>query len=182
MSLLMDTLEIIKKKKASITYRRAKKDDIKKIKELYKATAAQPGGISRKPHEITDEYINNIVLNSLKRGLMIVAEENRQIIGSIHAYKFEQESLSHLLSNLTFLIHPAHQGKGVGKALFSYFMEYVKESMPEIIRVELFVRKSNEKAVKLYESCGFEVEGYLKRRIKTTDGIPETDSIMAWVR
>ena len=182
MSLLMDTLELNKKKKASVVFRKAEKEDIKSVKELYKATAAQNNGISRKPEEITDEYIHNIVFNSLKSGRMMLAEENGKIIGSAHAYKFEQECLSHLLSNLTFVIHPAHQGKGLGKALFSAFLEEIDKSMPEIQRIELFVRKSNERAIKLYESCGFEKEGFLKNRIKNADGIAETDVIMGRVK
>lgn len=163
-------------------FRKALKEDFEQIKKLYKATASQNNCIARKPEEITDEYISKIVYNSIKNSLIMICTENNQTIGSINALKLEPECFSHVLSDLTFVIHPKYQGKGIGKALFSAFLEEIDKNMPEVTRVELFVRKSNEKAIKLYESFGFEKEGFLKNRIKNSIGIAETDVIMSRIR
>ena len=162
-------------------YRKAAETDFAGIKELYKKTAEQKNGISRTPEEITDDFISKVLYDSLKTGLIMVSETDGIITGAVNALRFEQECFSHVLSDLTFVIHPYHQGKGAGKALFGTFLQEIDEKMPEITRIELFVRDNNKKAQRLYKSFGFEKEGLLKHRIKNADGIPEADVIMARV-
>ncbi len=164
------------------TFRRGEKEDFFGVKELYKSVAAQANGIARKPEEITDDYIGKIVFESLNNGILIIAEENKKIIGSINALKLEPECFSHILSDMTFVIHPDYQGKGIGRALFGTFIEEIEKTMPEIRRIELYVRSSNERAIKFYEFFGFEKEGLLRRRIKNSDGILEADVIMSRVK
>ena len=53
------------------------------------------------------------------------------------------------------------RGKGVGKALMAELIRLAKEA--GIARMTLEVKDTNERAVKLYESYGFTVEGIRKR-------------------
>jgi putative acetyltransferase len=46
--------------------------------------------------------------------------------------------------------------------------------------VELIARESNLKAIELYQSLGFLIEGRLEMRIKTTDNHYEADIPMGW--
>jgi RimJ/RimL family protein N-acetyltransferase len=49
-----------------------------------------------------------------------------------------------------------------------YLISWAAENS-EIDKIELNVRVSNSRAIRLYESKGFEREGLLKNRIKTPD-------------
>ncbi|HQE25183.1 MAG TPA: ribosomal protein S18-alanine N-acetyltransferase [Candidatus Atribacteria bacterium] len=60
----------------------------------------------------------------------------------------------------TFAIHPAYRGKGFGKKLFSYVLDYARnEGCREVL---LEVRPSNVKAQNLYRKFGFQVIGVRK--------------------
>ncbi|MCY7359929.1 MAG: GNAT family N-acetyltransferase, partial [Rudanella sp.] len=75
-----------------------------------------------------------------------------------------------ILSNLTIVIHPAQQGKGVGKALFTQFLSDVQERFPEIRRIELEARSTNEASLGLYRSLGFVQEGVYHNKTRNWDG------------
>jgi len=62
-------------------------------------------------------------------------------------------------------------------------MKDVVNKLPNIHRVELIARESNEKAIRLYyESLGFKREGALHGRISNLDGTLESDIPTAWTR
>lgn len=163
--------------------RTAELTDLAAIKKLYQSVALAGNGIARLEHEITDEYVHNFVTRSLASGLIIVAEhpENKnEIVAEIHAYKSGIKAFDHVLSELTIAVHPGFQGKKLGRTIFTIFLEEVGLHRPDIGKVELIARESNTKAIALYQSMGFRIEGRLEMRIKTTDGLYEADIPMGW--
>ncbi|GAB4471428.1 MAG: hypothetical protein OHK0057_15040 [Thermoflexibacter sp.] len=58
-------------------------------------------------------------------------------------------------------IHPDYMGKGHGKQMMKEIINYCVNQ--GFIRIELSARIDNEKAIKLYESVGFQKEGILKK-------------------
>lgn len=54
---------------------------------------------------------------------------------------------------LNIATHPKHQGKGIGKKLLDSLMKQLKNEHFE--RIYLEVRTSNQRAIDLYESLGF---------------------------
>jgi RimJ/RimL family protein N-acetyltransferase len=56
-----------------------------------------------------------------------------------------------------------HRGKGVGGALLNATLQAARAQ--DIRRVELTVRVDNERAKRLYEACGFVVEGVCRRHM-----------------
>jgi len=56
-------------------------------------------------------------------------------------------------------IEPEQRGKGIGKAFFSFIDEERKKE-PAVTRIRLEVELDNEKAIKLYEGCDFEILEY----------------------
>ena len=158
-------------------------DDFSRIKTLYKEVARHKGGIARLENEITDEYIESLITKSLATGLIIVAEhpdDPEQIIAEIHAYKAGISVFNHVLGELTLLVHPAFQGKKIGRTIFTIFLEEIGSNRHDIGKVELIARESNMKAIELYESLGFTIEGRLEMRIKTPEGNYEADIPMGW--
>jgi len=85
-----------------------------------------------------------------------------------------------VLSELTIVVHPDFQGKGVGKLLFLHLLQEIKAHRKDIYRVELIARESNRKAIAFYQSIGFKIEGRLVGRISTGHGAFEADIPMAW--
>jgi ribosomal protein S18 acetylase RimI-like enzyme len=158
-------------------------EDANRIKALYKEVIQRGGGLARSEEEVTDEYVNHFIEEGLKDGLIIVAEHPdnpEQLIGEVHAYPPSVKTFRHVLSDFTIAVHPQFQGKKVGRTLFTIFLEEVGKNRTDIGKVELFVRESNSKAIQLYQSMGFLIEGRLEMRIKTKEGLFEADIAMGW--
>ena len=163
--------------------RTANPEDFLSLKKLYQEVAQKPGGIARNEEEITDDYLNNFLSKSLADGLIIVAEhpeEPGKLIAEIHAYRVGIKIFNHVLSNLTIVVHPAFQGKKLGRTIFTIFLEEIAHHHQDIGKVELIVCESNKRAIELYQSLGFRIEGRLEMRIKTMDGMYEADIPMGW--
>ena len=126
--------------------------------------------------------MEEFVERSLSSGVAYVADSEGTLIGEIHAYSPGLFCFTHVLSNLTIAVSPRSQGTGVGRRLFESFMEDVIHGMPEVRRVELIARESNDRAIAFYESLGFIREGEFKARIRNVDGSFESDIPMAWTR
>jgi ribosomal protein S18 acetylase RimI-like enzyme len=164
-------------------FRTAIETDVEKIKSLYKAVANSGDGIARKEHEVTTEYVEAFVRKSSDNGLIIVAEhpdDPERLVAEIHAYKSGIDVFAHVLSELTIVVHPDFQRKKIGRMIFTIFLEEVVRNRADILKVELIARESNARAISLYQSLGFLIEGRLEMRIKTPDGHFEADIPMGW--
>lgn len=156
--------------------------DVPGILALYQSVAAIEGGLARTVSEITEGYVSHNLEQSAARGLCLIAEVQGCIVAEIHAYRPVPSAFSHVLSELTLAVHPECQGQGVGRRLFQAFLDEVRDAQPDILRVELIARESNARALRLYESLGFRVEGRLEGRIRTSAGERVADIPMAWHR
>ena len=158
------------------------KGDISALRELYLATAGIEGGLARRPEEITEEYITDLVDKSISSGLMLIATSaDGMIIGAVSKFRPGPLSLNHTLSGGTTVTHPAWFGKGVATALWTSFLSKIVREYADIARIELFVRASNDGAIKVYTRVGFVEEGRLKNRIVSKTGVLEDDLIMGWL-
>jgi ribosomal protein S18 acetylase RimI-like enzyme len=164
-------------------YRIADIDDLNSLILLYKAAARTEDGIARLESEITEDYVKGFLLNSLATGLIIVGENpdnETELIASVHAYKKGIRVFDHVLGDVTLVVHPQFQGKKIGRTIFTIFLEEIGRNRPDVGKVELIARESNTKAIALYQSLGFLVEGRLEMRIKNTKGAYEADIPMGW--
>ncbi len=164
--------------------RKAVKSDSKEILKLSKKASKTPNGIARVAKEINQKDINQIIENSLKKGLIFVMENPKnpkELIAEIHCYRFDPACFKHTLANLTLVVDPKFHGQGLGKKIFSYLLEEIKSSHQDIYRIELTCRQNNPRAIKLYQSLGFKIEGILEKRILDFDGNLSDDTMMAWI-
>lgn len=165
-------------------FRTANLNDLQKIKDLYTAVARQQGGIARHAEEVTAEYIQHFIRKSLHDGLIIVGEhpdDPQRVVAEIHASKAGIKVFDHVLGDLTLAVHPDFQGRRIGRTIFTIFLEEVARNRPDIGKVELITREGNLRAIKLYESLGFRIEGRLEMRIRTPEGALEADIPMGWI-
>ena len=148
--------------------------------ELYKKVAGIANGIIRNENEIDRNYIAGILENSINNGLILVGLINDKIIGEIHSYTPKLYAFQHILTDLTIVVDPKHQGKGIGRKLFTQFIETVKTDLNHIFRIELYTREHNERNVNFYKSLGFINEGRQENKIFMSDSVFETPLHMAW--
>jgi ribosomal protein S18 acetylase RimI-like enzyme len=157
--------------------------DYTSIFSLYKKVAANIGGISRVEDEITEEYVQDFIAKSKESGIqLVVFDENLpgSIVGEIHCYRPLPKVFSHVLTDLTIVVDPAFQRKGIGKLLFGSLLNTIKTKRTDILRLELIVRETNHKAISFYRSIDFRIEGRFERRIDSRNGRFESDIPMAW--
>ncbi|HTF20451.1 MAG TPA: N-acetyltransferase [Chryseolinea sp.] len=164
-------------------YRIAEIDDLHRITNLYKAVSRVEGGIARLEREVTEEYVQHFITESLTTGLIIVAEhpENpNELIAEIHGYKSGPFVFDHVLGDVTLAVHPEHQGQKIGRTILTIFLEEIANNRTDIGKVELVTREGNERALNLYQSLGFRIEGRLEMRIRTPERTYEADIPMGW--
>ncbi|MES2297407.1 MAG: GNAT family N-acetyltransferase [Pseudomonadota bacterium] len=156
--------------------------DGEQVLALYKAVAAVPGGIARTPQEVSADYVAGFMGRARADGLEFVFEHDGRILGEIHAARPGIACFAHVLTDLTIAVAPQCQGQGAGRRLFEALLGEAMRALPEVTRVELFVRESNLRAQALYRSLGFVEEGRLRARVVNAHGVPEHDIIMGWLR
>ncbi len=164
-------------------FREATGDDLARIITLYKSVAAVPGGIARSQAEVTEAYVSNFLNRSISDGLIIVCEhpENPDIlIAELHAYRSDLAVFYHVYSDLTIAVHPEHQGRKIGRTIFTLFLEEIARNRSNVGKVELVTREGHTRAINLYRSLGFVIEGRMEMRIKTPSGGYEADIPMGW--
>lgn len=162
--------------------RESNADDKEALLQLYKAVAADGGGIARSFSEIDTAYIEYICSSSKKNGVQFVIDnpDNAgELIAEIHCYSPGIAIFAHVFTQLTIVVHPQYQGKGLGKLIFSHLLSYIENNRKDIFRIELFAIESNTHAIKLYQQLGFVIEGRFENRIKKENGF-EADTPMAW--
>ncbi|WMW25701.1 GNAT family N-acetyltransferase [Methanolobus sediminis] len=157
--------------------------DKSKLLALYREVATIPGGIIREPPEVTEEYIDKFLTNSLKDGIILVVDdtENDRIIADLHTYRSSLSVFSHVFEHLTIAVHPSFQRQGIGRMLFTTMLEKVRTEHPEVLRVELITMESNHAAISLYKSLGFMEEGRMEKKVRRNDGSFEDDILMVWM-
>ena len=164
-------------------YRTADIDDLPRLIRLYKAVARHEGGIARLEHEITEDYVKNFILRSLATGVIIVAENPDSpddLVAEVHGYKSGPAVFDHVLGDVTIVVHPSFQGKKIGRTILTIFIEEIARNRVDIGKVELIARESNMKAIELYQSLGYMIEGRLEMRIRTPERTYEADIPMGW--
>lgn len=163
--------------------RTAVSNDFNAIFKLYKSVASNIGGISPLEEEISEVYIQGFMSKAQANGIQLVVctkDDPDLVLAEIHCYKPSQSVFAHVLTDLTIVVAPEVQGKGVGKLLFRSLQHEIKTNRKDILRVELIVRETNFRAISFYRSIDFRIEGRFERRIDSRNGRFESDIPMAW--
>lgn len=134
--------------------RNAELHDLFQIIELEKKVFKEP---------LTKEFIyQELTLNPFS--YYLVLEVKKEIIGYI-GFRVVDE----VAEMMNFAIDPEHQGQGYGKEILNFVLNAFKDKNVKTITLE--VRKSNKKAIHLYESYGFIESHVRKQYYGNEDGI-----------
>lgn len=149
--------------------RLAQEDDAEQLAQAeYDTAASQEGLLAAEPHEIPLSAFRSKIKQLRVHGLYVVMESRGQMVGHLILGPLGLSATRHV-SQLTVVVHPGHTGRGYGKALMKYAVDWARESAG-VEKIELRVRSTNYRAIGLYESLGFAREGQLKNRIKLQQG------------
>lgn len=152
--------------------------DAPAVLALYRAAAAGPGGLARRPDEMDLAYAQGFLAKARQGGVSLGAWIDGALAGEIHASRIGPDQFAHVLSDLTVAVDPVQQGKGVGRALFAALFDAARELSPQVTRIELMAREGNIDAIRLYERLGFVIEGRFAQRVRMPDGRLEDDIAM----
>jgi len=141
-------------------------------------TAANPGQLISTPEELDLGSFERKIAGAIGRGTYVVAEVDG--VARAHALidPIPLAAVRHVY-RLTVVAHPRYTGRGLGTALISH-LQALARSQPEIRKVELLVRSTNTRALKLYSRMGFVEEGRLLDRVRLSNGTFIDDVAMAW--
>jgi ribosomal protein S18 acetylase RimI-like enzyme len=112
-----------------------------------------------------------------EHGNYLVAEDGGQVLGYVLVHQnIPLESHAHVLAINGLAVSPAAQGRGVGRALIEAAV--AEATRRGATKVQLRVLGENAGARRLYERCGFIVEGVLRGEFKL-NGTLVDDVLMA---
>jgi putative acetyltransferase len=162
-----------------VTIRTAVPTDAAALRDAEARTAATPGLLVARPWEIPVEVYEAKIDALVARGRYVVAEVDGRPVG--HALL---EPLGDLIAtshvfHLTIVVHPGSTGQGIGSAMLGHLLEWAAQD-GRVLKVELRVRSTNERAIALYRKFGFVEEGRFRQRLRLPDGTFVDDLAMAW--
>jgi len=102
-------------------------------------------------HQLYKHWINNACQKIVANIVLVIKNNTHHIIGMITIDEKQGRADLSLVG-----VHPAHQGQGIGKRLVCAATDWSLQHNYEICQV--VTQKTNLKAQKLYESCGFNEE------------------------
>jgi putative acetyltransferase len=94
---------------------------------------------------------------------ILVSESGGKVVGmvGVHLLKGIRQRHSAFLG---IMVRTEYQGQGIGKNLMENILD-LADNWLMLVRIELDVTADNEKAISLYRSFGFEIEGTKKYAI-----------------
>ena len=108
-------------------------------------------------HPIPDVHFETtweeVMRSSLYAAIDILEADGETVGYALYAKTFSQEAGGMVLWVEELFLCEEHRGKGYGRA---FFEQLLKTLPPEVRRVRLEAERDNERAVRLYESLGFE--------------------------
>lgn len=131
--------------------------------EALHAVYGQPGvirGTLQMPYPSLQEWQAGCAKEP-RNMIRLVASVADQVVGNIALWTMSSPRRRHA-GELAMAVHDAWHGKGCGRVLLLAALDVADQWMG-LQRVELQVFADNERACRLYERAGFEVEGVFKQ-------------------
>ena len=121
------------------------------------------------------------IFSELSSGGELLIEENDQGIVAVCKIVRRNRRLRHSAYIGSLAVQPAQQGKGFGRAFLRDLLDSLKGE--GLTRLELLVAADNEKAIALFSSFGFEIEGTHKNYFsRAGSDLLFGEHTMAWVQ
>lgn len=154
-----------------INIRDARTADAPLLVEAEKKITKTPGYLVSRPHELSMAAFEKKIesLNAIPNGKYVVAEKDGSMVGHAYLDPMGLDAIQHVV-RLTIVIHRGFEEKGIGYLLMNHLIDWAKANAA-IEKIELNVRASNIRAIRLYQKLGFNIEGRLRNRVKLPNGL-----------
>ena len=165
---------------STVTIREAQPGDSRALNDYMVATYKVARHLITRPDEFRPQpfarrlWIAKKQLNEFE--LCIVAEEDGNIIGMLECWTDRRQRITHV-TTFAMSVAPDSQGKGVGKALLTHYIDWVRDH-PHLRKIDLHVHSDNVAAKAMYEKLGFKKQGVRKAQIIYEDGRVIDDILM----
>ena len=147
---------------SSVLIRHAEPADAGALVQLARAVSAEPEGwlITTKDwRSAGDERRYLKAIRRYEHAAVFVAEADGRIVGRLSVGRDQHPASPHV-ADLGLMVAPSHRRRGIGRALLETAVDWARGA--GIAKLELHVFPWNEPAIALYESFGFEREGFRK--------------------
>ena len=156
---------------APIRIRRPTSDDAPAVLAYVRMVGAESDFLSfggeGPPMTEAEERIFLAGIASVDNALVIVAEWNGAMVGNL-TFKGGNRRRTRHVGEFGITVARVCQGVGLGRRLMELFIAWAREG-GVVRKINLLVRTDNARAIALYDSLGFEIEGR-KRRDMLVDG------------
>lgn len=115
------------------------------------------------------------VARQLDAGFSYGAYDGDTLIGAAALVTNTLARTRHRAMVASFYVTPAQHGTGAARVLMDHLKDVA--AAQEVWQLELSVARSNPRALRFYERCGFWIAGASPNTI-VVDGAPETDDLM----
>jgi RimJ/RimL family protein N-acetyltransferase len=109
------------------------------------------------------------------------AFHNGKLIGVVTLLQEKIMKLAHKAYILAMYVTPDNRGTGAGKAILTEAINHAKQ-LPEIMKLNLTVVSSNERAKELYTSLGFKAYGYEEAALKVNDKYYDEEHMVLFLK
>ncbi|HYF03913.1 MAG TPA: GNAT family protein [Patescibacteria group bacterium] len=152
----------------NITIRRAEITDAEALADCMANIHAEDLDtiFKRNKPTLTDAQQLIQLVGLMANSFLLIAEEKGRIVAMLDFTAFKDIQRSHS-GMFGISVVKEFRSKGIGQSLIEMLLKELKNT--NISRVELQVFSNNPKAVKLYESLGFEHEGRKRRAVRIGD-------------
>ena len=120
-------------------------------------------------------------LRSLRRhpdAAVFVAETPEGVVGRLSIARDRHPASAHV-ADLGLMVAASHSRRGIGRALLEAAVQWAREA--GVQKLELHVFPHNAPAIALYESFGFEQEGYRRAHYRRGAGYVDAILMAYWV-
>jgi len=168
---------------APLHLRRVHRSDLDAVVELEQAIVAADVGVVLEPEESTQagttRQFDTFEAAGHRNALFLGALSGTVLVGTAEVRRHKLKRMQHS-GGLTLGVHPDWQGRGIGRALLRSALAWADGV--GLSRVELNVLAHNHRAVQLYKSAGFVVEGTRKNAFLFPCGRWVDDHFLARLR
>lgn len=146
----------------ALSLRRPRPQDAEQMAALMSHPEVQPW-LLQLPHASAESWLQRFSqpADLQSADLQLLAIEDDQLLGSAGLHPTGPHPRRRHAMSLGMAVRPEAQGRGVGRALMDALLRQADDWLG-VLRVELTVFCDNPRAIRLYQHCGFEIEGRLR--------------------
>lgn len=112
------------------------------------------------------------------QNVLFVALDRDAIVGQVECTGGEYSKIHHV-GVIGIAVREGWREVGLGRALMERILEWMRAR--KFLKAELSVFATNRRAIRLYESLGFDVEGVQRRRVRIQDKFDDEVRMGLWL-